>query len=89
MKKLTFNKSEIFLPKDSNLSELYDTHDLETGLSCLQGKCGKCVVKVIDGDLGEIRLRERDTLNFLNLEAGVYRLLCQTYLRSDSTVVTT
>ncbi len=54
--------------------------------NCLRGSCGRCLVKVIEGDLGSITESEKSFLELMDLDKGKYRLLCQTVVTKNSIV---
>ncbi len=54
--------------------------------SCLRGSCGRCVVKVIEGNLGDITESEKSFLELMDLDGSKYRLFCQTIITKNSVV---
>ncbi|MBN7576633.1 hypothetical protein C1H57_16445 [Clostridium sp. 2-1] len=50
-----------------------------------KGKCGKCVIKVIDGKLSEPTKEELKILGKEKIDGG-YRLACQTRILEDSVI---
>lgn len=50
-----------------------------------KGKCGKCLIRIVDGDVSEPTKQEKKLLSKNKLENG-YRLACETTL-SQNTVI--
>ena len=80
---LVINNKTNIIAKGEKLSE--KAHDLKgADFSCLQGKCGKCLVEVIDGGLGDLCHSEQEFLKLMGLTTdGKYRLLCQGVAESN------
>lgn len=69
------------------VSALYRA-DATLPFSCLAGRCGSCLVSVIDGNLGPMGIREREFLKVKERSLkGDVRLLCQATLMCSSKVV--
>ncbi|SHI97835.1 2Fe-2S iron-sulfur cluster binding domain-containing protein [Geosporobacter subterraneus DSM 17957] len=50
-----------------------------------KGKCGKCLIRILDGDVSEPTKQEKKLLSKSKLEKG-YRLACETTI-SQNTVI--
>ncbi len=66
------------MKKEKTLLEIAEKLDLPLKASCGgDGKCGKCVVRVLDGEVSEPTKNERKLLGDEKLSKG-YRLACET-----------
>ncbi|TCT78541.1 2Fe-2S iron-sulfur cluster-binding protein [Vibrio crassostreae] len=83
---ITINQQVNIIGKNELLAE--HAQALKGGyFSCLKGKCGRCLVEIIDGDLGRLSTAEFEFLELLGLEKnGKYRLLCQGRAKSNISV---
>ena len=82
---ITFGTETVQLPKGTGLRELYDM-DANIPFQCLKGRCGRCLVRVIEGDLGPRTSQEVAFMKLMGVSPGSYRLLCQSTLEADSIV---
>lgn len=82
---ISFGSGSAQLPKGARLRDLYD---LDAGIpfQCLKGRCGRCLVKVIEGDLGPRTSEEMAFMRLMGLPSDRHRLLCQSTLLSDAVV---
>ena len=82
---ITINQQVNIIAENELIAERAQALTLKGGdFSCLKGKCGRCLVEVIDGDLGELSTAEFEFLELIGLEKnGKYRLLCQGRAQSN------
>lgn len=73
--------------KEKTLADLADKMGLKVKLPCDgKGKCGKCQVQVLDGELNEPTKEEQKLLKKSELESGI-RLACCAVPKGDVTLV--
>lgn len=85
MSEIIVNGKSYHFPIGTKLSTVANEIDA-IKFQCLQGKCGKCLVKVSDGKLGSISDPERIFLDLMELLPPKYRLLCQCSLEEKTIV---
>lgn len=51
-----------------------------------KGKCGKCLVRILDGNVSDPSKAEQKLLSKKQLEQG-YRLACETEILGDSKII--
>lgn len=74
------------LNKGVLLSQVIEKSDINFSLPCSGlGTCGKCKIKIIDGEISEISVGEKRFLSDYEIKNG-YRLACFTKIYSDVTV---
>jgi ferredoxin len=82
---ITVGTETVQLPKGTGLRELYD-QDANIPFQCLKGRCGRCLVRLVEGNLGPSTVQELAFLKLVGISPGSYRLLCQSTLEADSIV---
>ncbi|SHJ27137.1 2Fe-2S iron-sulfur cluster-binding protein [Parasporobacterium paucivorans] len=88
MAKVTFI-SETEVKQGKSLLKAAGDANIKLKTSCDgKGKCGKCVVKVVSGELTEPTKSEIDILGNKKIKEG-YRLACQADVTGDKVVVIT
>ncbi|MBJ7222359.1 MULTISPECIES: 2Fe-2S iron-sulfur cluster-binding protein [unclassified Brenneria] len=85
MQEITVNGKSYFFPLGVKLSKVASDID-SIKFQCLQGKCGKCLVKVSHGNLGSVSNSEKEFLDLMGLSPSEHRLLCQCSLDEKSIV---
>jgi len=76
VKKTTIKKEKTILDVSRDLG-------LKIKASCDgKGKCGKCLVKVVSGDVSELTKAEKKTLSEKEIEMGL-RLACEAKIVGD------
>ncbi|EKO3572979.1 2Fe-2S iron-sulfur cluster-binding protein [Vibrio navarrensis] len=83
---LVVNNKTNMVTKGESISD--KAHSIEGAeFSCLKGKCGRCLVEVINGELGHLSNSELEFLKLMGLATdGKYRLLCQGIAKSNAVV---
>jgi ferredoxin len=80
--KIKFVK-ETKIKKEKTILEVAEDIDIKIKASCGgKGKCGKCIVKVIKGEVSEPTKNEKKLLKEKELEQG-YRLACEAVVIGD------
>lgn len=65
--------------------EVLEKEKIEIKAPCKKGKCGKCLVKVIDGEVSKPTKLEEKLIDKEKLAKG-YRLACEAEIKGDITV---
>ena len=84
---LTIDNSQYKIKTGQRIKEVYKTLNVAK-FRCLQGKCGRCLVQLLEGNLGEKTQLEKNFLLLMDLENKPFRLLCQGTLEENSIVST-
>ncbi|MCX8229735.1 MAG: 2Fe-2S iron-sulfur cluster binding domain-containing protein [Planctomycetota bacterium] len=69
----------------STLLEAIQNHGVEISLGCESGRCGVCMIEVVDGELEGASEEEKSMLQSLDAEDH-HRLACQARLQGDVTL---
>ena len=69
----------------STLLEAIQNHGVEISLGCESGRCGVCMVEVVDGQLETASEEETSLLQAMDADSG-HRLACQARLQGDVTL---
>lgn len=85
MLSITFEGHSVQLLKGTPLKVLYDL-DSRIPFQCLKGRCGRCMVRTLQGDLGPRTPEEIALMKSMGVTGSEYRLLCQSTLESDALV---
>lgn len=74
---------ETKVKKEKTILDIAEALDIKIKASCGgKGKCGKCLVKVISGDVSELSKAEKKRLSQEDIDKG-YRLACETEVKGD------
>lgn len=74
---------ETKIKKEKTILDIADDMDIKIKTPCKgKGKCGKCVVKVINGQVSELSKSEEELLSKKKISKG-YRLACETKVLGD------
>lgn len=65
--------------------EVLEKENIEIKAPCKKGKCGKCLVKVIDGEISKPTKAEEKLIDKDKLAKG-YRLACESEIKGDITI---
>lgn len=80
--KAKFTK-KLKLKKEKTILEAAKDLNIKIKAPCsAKGKCGKCVVKVLNGDVSELSKAEKKLLSDKKLDKG-YRLACEAKIVGD------
>ncbi|RTZ23452.1 2Fe-2S iron-sulfur cluster-binding protein [Vibrio penaeicida] len=82
---IIINGIKYSLPKGVSVGQMANKI-VDFPFGCLKGKCGRCLVKVIEGDTGHINKTEREFLKLMDLDDGEHRLLCKIDVNSNCKV---
>lgn len=83
---IDYKETKCYLSQGENLLEVLERYGLFITNECgAMGICGKCIIRVIEGEI-EITLQDRTV--FLNSElVEGYRLACRAYPNADCTII--
>lgn len=83
--KIKFVK-EIEIKKDKTVLEAAKDSKLKIKAPCKgKGKCGKCVVRIIEGEVSKPTKAEKKLLSEKKIKKG-YRLACETEIEGDAII---
>lgn len=82
--KVTFQKA-IEVKKSKNLLEIAQDNQIKIKAPCEKGKCGKCKVRIVAGEVSPITKEETKALSKNEIEDGI-RLACMVETVGDVTV---
>jgi ferredoxin len=78
---------ETKIKKEKTILEVAEDMNIKIKASCGgKGKCGKCIVKVINGKVSEPTKNEKKLLKEKELEQG-YRLACEAVVTADVEII--
>lgn len=77
---------ETEIKKDKTILETAKKANCKIKAPCGKGKCGKCVVKVVEGKVSEPTKNERKFFSEEELAAG-YRLACETSIEGEAKIL--
>jgi len=84
--KIRFIK-ETEISKEKTILDVANDLKLKIKSSCDgEGKCGKCLVKVVSGSVSEISKTEKKLVSEKKL-AGGFRLACETRIQGDAEII--
>jgi ferredoxin len=74
---------ETNIKKEKTILDIAEDLNVKIKESCGgKGKCGKCVVKVVSGEVSELSKAEKKLLDEEEISKG-YRLACETEIKGD------
>ncbi|TYQ16476.1 UNVERIFIED_CONTAM: putative metal-binding protein [Acetivibrio alkalicellulosi] len=78
---------EVEIKKKKTILDIAQKNKIKIKSPCDgKGKCGKCIVKVVDGKVSEPTKAEINTLGDKKIKKG-YRLACEAILEGDGKIV--
>lgn len=78
---------EVKIKKDRTILELAKDCKLKIKAPCKgKGKCGKCVVKVLNGKVSKASKAEKKILSEEKIKKG-YRLACEARIKDNVTII--
>lgn len=79
-----FKETEV--SKEKTILDIAEDLNIKIKSPCNgKGKCGKCIVKVLNGNVSEVTKCEEDLLGKKKLSKG-YRLACETTVLGDTEI---
>jgi ferredoxin len=71
------------IKKEKTILDVARDLDLKIKASCHgKGKCGKCLVRLVEGDVSELTKGEKELLSDEQVDKG-YRLACEAKITGD------
>jgi len=82
--KVTFQK-EVEVKKAKTILEVAQDEQIKIKAPCKKGKCGKCKVRILSGDVSPITKEEKKELSKKEIADGI-RLACMVEIVDDVTL---
>lgn len=71
--------------KPKKILKIAKKNNIKIKAPCKKGKCGKCLVQIVDGYVPEPTKNEKQSISKNKLEKG-YRLACESKIKKDSVI---
>lgn len=71
--------------KKKKILKIAKKNNIKIKAPCKKGKCGKCLVQVLNGDVSEPTKKERKNISKEKLKKG-YRFACKAKISSDAEI---
>ena len=71
--------------KAKKILKIAKKNNIKINAPCKKGKCGKCLVQIVEGKLPEPTKNERKNISSKKLDKG-YRLACESKIEDDAVI---
>ena len=78
-------EGEIKKNKGKKILKIAKKNNIKINAPCKKGKCGKCLVQIVEGNLPEPTKNEIKSISSKKIEKG-YRLACESKIDDDAVI---